>query len=328
MPRRRPYTKLEKVGQIRPEHVHGKGDALFVGFQCLNPECQNYIFVRENAAGKDFEITCSECGFQFVSGCETKFFDYALRKKEVDQIIEQGAFVILHDDYIAEALRYKHCLLCYALKPVELFDQHRARSSGFQGECRVCKTVYNGIKNQSRLTDQHREAAQRRRLYNQLAGQETRIDSAAVFNRFGGECFKCSKELSHTSRGQRCFHLDHTLPARLLWPMSTGNATLLCADCNNQKHDSWPSQFYDDRQLRALAILTGYEYELLAGPARINDAAVRGILADVDTFLQVWIPYPEEIKKVRRLIRDQTGVDMYAFARNVPDHLRDPGELT
>ena len=160
-------------------------------------------------------------------------------------MIEEGSFVILHDDYINEAQRLKYCLLCYTQKPLELFGIHNSRRSGRQGECRLCKTIYNGIKNQSRITDQHREAASRRRLYRLLAEETGHIDSEAVFRKFEGRCFNCSRELRYTTRRQRGFHLDHTLPVRLLWPLTTDNATLLCQSCNNEKHDRWPSEFYD-----------------------------------------------------------------------------------
>ena len=63
--------------------------------------------------------------------------------------------------------------------------------------------------------------------------------------------------------------------------------------CNNQKHDQWPSVFYDDAKLKRLSVLTGYEYALLAGPPHINKEAVSAILDDVNSFIETWIHYPE-----------------------------------
>ncbi len=325
MPRRRPYTKLEKIGQDRPQHVQGMGDVLFKGFQCLAPQCQEFIFVRADQIGPDFRIPCPTCGFELVNGGESKFFDYKLVRTDEDRTIEEGPFVILHDDYLTEASRFKYCILCYTLKPVSCFDRHSARQSGYQGECRLCKTIYNGIKNQSRITDQHREAAQRRRLYRQLAAESGRLDSRAIFDKFAGKCFSCDTELQYERAG--AIHLDHTLPARLLWPMTTDNATLLCSTCNNQKHDQWPSSFYDAPKLRRLAVLTGYEHALLSGPPQINEDAVAAILADTDGFIETWIAYPDDIKKVRRLIRDHQSVDLFEHATHVPDNLREENEL-
>ena len=327
MARRKPYTKLEKTGQQRPDHVKGMGDVLFKVFQCLAPNCRAFIIVRVADIGAEFHVPCPECGFELTSGGETKFFDYQLVHKEENEVIEDGSFAILHDDYLTEAHEFKHCVLCYTLKPVEFFDRHASRKSGFQSECRLCKTMYNGIKNQSRIADQHREASQRRRLYRQLATEGGRIDSKVVFDKFDGKCFNCDAGLKYTTKGQRTFHLDHTLPARLLWPMTTDTATLLCGPCNNQKHDQWPSVFYDDAKLKRLSVLTGYEYALLAGPPHINKEAVSAILDDVNSFIETWIHYPEDIKKVRRLIRDREGIDIFDHAPNIPGHLREPDEI-
>lgn len=328
MARRAGYTEVQKEGQERPEHVKGMGDVLFKHFQCLNPSCENFITVKVSEIGEDFSIVCPACGFAHESGGETKFFDYNLYHKVNKKTIETGEFVVLHDDYVAEAKLHKYCILCYTMKPVELFSRHSARASGYQGECQSCKTTYNGIKNQTRITDQHREAAQRRRLYMQLAADDHKIDSRAVFDKFGGKCFNCDKKLEFTQKGKRSFDLDHTLPASLLWPMRTGNSTLLCSGCNNEKHGEWPSKFYKSKdKLKKLAVLTGYPYELLSGPAVINGDAVTMILEDVDGFLETWIPYPNDIKKVRRLLIQHGVGDIFDHATNVPPHLRDPGEL-
>jgi 5-methylcytosine-specific restriction endonuclease McrA len=327
MVRRQAYTKLEKQGQVRPEHVQGMGDVVFKGFQCLAPECRAFIFVRTDEIEADFRIPCPDCGTELVSGGETKFFDYRLVRTDTGEVIEEGPFVILHDDYLSEARRFKYCVLCYTRKPVELFDRHSSRASGYQSECRLCKTIYNGIKNQSRITDQHREAAQRRRLYRQLAEEGARINSRAIYDKFEGKCFNCGTALEFAEKGKQPFQIDHTLPASLLWPLTTENATLLCSRCNNEKHDRWPSAFYDVPKLKRLATRTGYEYALLAGPPRINEAAVTAIVEDADGFIETWIHYPEEIKKVRRLIRDHEKIDIFEHAEHVPDHLREPDEI-
>ena len=201
MARRKPYTKVEKEGQQRPPHVRGIGDVVCKEFQCLNGDCQEFITVREEEIGPDFEIICPACKFNHEAGGETKFFDYRLIHRQEAKAIEEGEFVIPHDDYIGEAQRFKYCLLCYARKPLEFFDIHSSRQSGRQGECRLCKTIYNGIKNQSRVTDQHRGAAERR-LYKRLAGEVGKIDSEAIFEKFSGRCFKYSREPHYTATGQ------------------------------------------------------------------------------------------------------------------------------
>lgn len=183
MTRRKPYTKVERINQIKPDYVHDMGDIVFKGFKCLNRDCREYIFLPKNDLIEDFEIKCPNCGYVMRNGEETKFFNYLLKSKLDGSIIEKGEFSILHDDYIAEAKEYKYCILCYAIKPLEFFDQHASRKSGRQGECRICKKVYNTIKNQTRLSDQHREAAQKRRLYIDLAGNY-KIDSRKILKNF------------------------------------------------------------------------------------------------------------------------------------------------
>src|SRR5438876_5254221 len=140
MPRRTPYTKIEKTNQVRSERVKGMGDVVFRGFECLNAECDNFITIRDDEVNlQDFEIICPKCGYNHVAGGESKFYDFKLMDKKRNRILETGKFAILHNDYIEEAHLYKLCIVCDALKPVDYFDRHAARKSGRQGECRLCK---------------------------------------------------------------------------------------------------------------------------------------------------------------------------------------------
>lgn len=321
MTRRAPYTRLQKKGQLRPDHVKGMGDVVFKGFQCLEPSCRQFVFVRADEIAADFLIPCPDCGFELAAGEELQLFDYRLMKKGSDKPIEEGQFAVLHDEYLADADLFKYCIYCYTLKPLDHFDRHGRRRSGRQGECRLCKTIYNGIKNQSRIADQHREAAQRRRLYRILAGGEGPIDSRVVYERFKRRCFSCSLELDYSSSGTRRFQLDHTLPARLLWPLTTENATLLCGTCNRAKHGLWPSEFYKSAKIRPLARLTGYEFALLAGPPQLNEEAVATICEDPDSFIEEWIHCPGDIQRVRQLVLEMAGIDLFEKATEVPAYL-------
>lgn len=323
MVRRKPYTKVEKEGQHRPEHVDGMGDVVFKGFQCLKSDCHEFIFVRKDEIIEDFIIKCPKCNYKFKADGSIKFFDYKLINKNEDSIIEEDEFIIPHLDYINEAQEYKYCILCYTLKPINYFDKHTPRKSGKQGECRLCKAVYNGIKNQSRISDQHREASQRRRLYKIISGESSKIDSKKVFEKFGNKCFNCGKSLDYQDKGSRDYGLDHTCPARYLWPINSDNATLLCSSCNNGKHDHWPSTFYSTQKLKTLARLTGFEYKLLAGPPQLNSDSVESILKDVDAFIEEWIHYPNDIKKVRKLIKEEQSIDIFDHASTVPNYLRE-----
>lgn len=293
------------------------GDIAFRGFNCLNAECTNWIVVRDDEIGDVFEITCPACGFIHRSGEEIRFYNFTLRDIRSGQVIEQGEFAILVDDYITEADRYKYCIICNTLKPLDAFDKHGARSTKRQGECRLCKRVYNSIKNQTRTADQHREAAQKRRLYIDLSGGQ-RLDSATVVNRFGGRCFRCGVDLTPVDKTSER-HLDHTLPAVYLWPLTTENATLLCREHNSEKAGKWPNAVYSEDELRRLSALTGIDYAVLTAEPHFNPDAVERLRDPevVDALVTKYAPCMEELIRVRNRLLDATGVDMFSISRIV-----------
>ena len=51
MARRQSYTRVVRSNFQNPDHVKGMGDRVFRGFQCLNKDCTNFIFVREDGLG-------------------------------------------------------------------------------------------------------------------------------------------------------------------------------------------------------------------------------------------------------------------------------------
>ena len=164
------------------------------------------------------------------------------------------------------------------MKSLDAFSKHKPRESGRQGECKSCKTTYNRIKNKTRIPDQHRDAAQRRRLLGLLAGDTPPVNLDEIRRKFEHKCFSCSIDITQENEA-----LDHTLPAKLLWPLTTETATLLCKTCNGQKSAQWPSNFYDDQHLRKLAVLTGIRYDTLTGPSTINLDALQVIQEDPES---------------------------------------------
>jgi hypothetical protein len=234
--------------------------------------------------------------------------------------------------WVESGVQMKYCRVCERLQPLENFHRHRPNSRGFrtgrQLECKTCKnTVINPALNPLRTADQHREAAQRRRLFGVVAGEVGKLDSNAIFEKFGSKCFSCDKALAQ-DKSLGPFAFDHTLPAKLFWPMSTGTATLLCADCNGRKHELWPSQFYSDQKLRSLARLTSIDYELLVGRPVVNASAVAAILEDVDGFIEEWIAYPGDLLRVRELLLREAGIDLAERASHAPTWLTAPGSST
>jgi hypothetical protein len=274
-------------------------------FECFSPGCDALLKMSESEIERQTQeenlvtLRCPKCGFAN------------------DRAI------------LDRAARWKYCRVCEWLQPLDNFHKHKPNTgsfrSGRQLECKGCKNLrINPSLNPLRTSDQHRESSERRRLYELLSGDAVKLDDRAVYERFGGRCFACGKALAYRVSGVKDFDLDHTLPAKLLWPLTTESATLLCNDCNNAKHGAWPSEFYrDSAKLRQLAVLTGVPFDLLSGPPHVNRQAIEGLRANVDGFLNRWIAYPDEIKRIRALIQQDSGVDIFADAKAVPAFLRD-----
>lgn len=323
MTRRKPYTKVFKENQIREEHIKGMGDVIFKGFQCLNPKCREFIFVQKDEIGLDFDIECPNCGFHHKSGETSKFYDYKLKHIINKTTIKEGEFSILHDDYINEVQEYKYCIICNTIKPDYLFDKHSSRKSKRQGECRLCKAVYNEIKNPTRISDQHREASQKRRMYIDLSG-DTKISSKEIYERFYYKCFKCGKDLSKVSSPKER-PIDHTLPVYYLWSLTTENATLLCQKHNGEKSGKWPSEYYSEKEIKKLSIITGIDYKLLIGKPRYNPEAIERLKIQevVDGILTKFSAYFDEIIKLRNRIKYEIDFDFFKYSKIIsPVHIK------
>ncbi len=78
MARRTPYTKVNRRNFVQPDHVEGMGDKVFLGFQCLNKACTNFIFFPEDEYSPDFEIACPSCKFVMKAGEAVTLYEYDL----------------------------------------------------------------------------------------------------------------------------------------------------------------------------------------------------------------------------------------------------------
>ena len=228
--------------------------------------------------------------------------------------VQEGEFVVSHDEYIENAPLYKYCLICNTLKPIECFHKHAVLKSGRQGECIMCKTNYNAIKNGTRTSDQHFESSQKRRLLIEVAGT-TRVSRKAIERKYGLRCFNCGEDLSGVTSNKEK-PIDHTLPVDYLWPATTDSGTLLCRVCNGNKTGKWPSEFYTDAKLHQLAVHTGFDYHLLAGEPQYNPEALRRLQnpADVDALLVKNSGHMDEVCKLRNRILADTGIDFFKYA--------------
>jgi hypothetical protein len=176
---------------------------------------------------------------------------------------------------------------------------------GFQLECRFCKKFeVNAALNPLRTAAQMKEDAARRRAFELLLmelfdespqlryrhehGTELTDD---VFERFGRQCFKCGAEFENANE----MDLDHTRPLALLWPLD-GTATALCGDCNSEKRDRSPADFYDAGELRELSEITGIPVDELKNPTP-NLAAIKLLQERLDWFFSEFLRKPEMLEE-------------------------------
>ena len=86
-------------------------------------------------------------------------------------------------------------------------------------------------------------------------------------------------------------HLDHTRPLALLWPLD-GTATALCGECNSEKRDRPPVDFYLPEELRSLAKITGLSMDELTHPGA-NEKAVRRLYERRSWFFNSFLARPD-----------------------------------
>lgn len=177
---------------------------------------------------------------------------------------------------------------------------------GFQLECRFCKKfAVNAALNPLRTSAQLKEDGQRRRhfellltelydkspmlMYRHLTNKELVDD---IFDRFEGKCFKCKTQLSLTKKINK-INLDHTRPLALLWQLD-GTATALCKNCNSQKSDKYPKDFYTDSELLELSKITNISLDDLKNPSP-NEDALKLLIESIDWFFDDYLSSKEEL---------------------------------
>ena len=330
MSRRKTNIKVNRYNEIDKSSApgKGKGDTLYLVFQCLNFICSNVLIIQQTEIFKNerlkkgFSFECEKCNYVHFDGGVLQLFDYSVDvlQKDVEsfwETVDNGEFTISHNDYLEKAKYWKYCTLCLSLQPLRNFSKHNARKSKRQGECISCKNQYNSFKNQTRTAEQFAESAQKRRLYSELV-ENSKIDYLRIREKFNNHCFNCGLDLSEPDNES---NLDHTLPIKYLWPINTENATLLCSDCNQNKSDNWPSIFYDEKKLRALSVITGIDYELLKGSATYNPKSIEKLKTKeiVDSIITNYAKYMDEIIKIRNRIYKDTNFDFFE-STNIISH--------
>jgi len=196
------------------------------------------------------------------------------------------------------------------------FHGHKAKKTGYQNECRACKKFeINDFFNVRRTSDQLHESSvltrERKLLLREneaLAEFKERVSKKGlrhyIWTLFQKRCFKCDKPVS-----LKDYELDHTRPLSYLWPLDR-HATCLCSTCNNNKKDSFPSEFYSEQELKRLAHIIGLPVSQLKDKS-INQEELKRIREDIVTFAETWTPrlFSSVAVRVMDLLPD---IDLFA----------------
>ncbi|MER6187620.1 HNH endonuclease signature motif containing protein [Streptomyces sp. NPDC001652] len=198
-------------------------------------------------------------------------------------------------------LHLKKCSYCGRLLPINMnklgslaFHKHNAKRTHHQNECRSCKKWrINDNFNPSRTVDQLHESSvitRERKIFLQESSilQEIKKRTgeglkSQVWERFDRRCFNCKKGISLNQ-----VQLDHTRPLAYLWPIDE-HATCLCAECNNNKTDRFPVDFYSESQLRELSRICGLPYGELVQKC-VNMEQLERIANDIIRYATTWEP--------------------------------------
>jgi hypothetical protein len=235
----------------------------------------------------------------------------------------------------------KKCSYCGRLLPVDpnrlgalAFHKHNAKVSKHQNECRACKKWrINDSFNPLRTTDQLHESSvitRERKLFLrepeilQLIKDRTGAGlKSQIWKRFGKRCFRCNRIVALSE-----FQLDHTRPLAYLWPIDE-YATCLCAECNNEKKEKFPVEFYSENQLTRLSEITGLPLSELERKS-LNNVELQRILNDLPKFSRDWEPrtFFATARKIRELMPDIDLFDRVREAdpaeyRRLSDELKD-----
>lgn len=254
---------------------------------------------------------------------------------EVDLMAEASKQVHIRE---GAPIKVKKCSYCGRLLPIDpkrlgglSFHKHNAKVSKHQNECRACKKWrINDSFNPLRTTDQLHESSvitRERKLFLREPEilQEIKDRTGAglkskVWERFGKSCFRCKKKVSLDD-----FQLDHTRPLAYLWPIDE-HATCLCANCNNEKKEKFPVEFYTPEQLAELSQISGLPLNDLIAKT-LNEIELKRILEELKTFARDWEPRTflatsRKIKELRPeidLLERLRDVDARAHRRLVQD---------
>lgn len=252
----------------------------WVSFACLKCSNRNYInigktLLHPDEAYQEASWKCENCGFIHSKNSDLPEKDHrgknlpfkswgkkvSLSNSVATQRFWKSFFTTATE---SRESYWKQCNTCGRILPSSSFSGHKKWGPlEKQMECRSCKSVINADLNPKRTKEQLHESSVKRRIADLLLeGENEKISFADLFKRFGSQCFKTGKRLDINDRDS--WRIDHVLPSRYLYPLTTTNAALLSREANDNKSDQWPSKFYTNNELKDLASITGANLSLIS----------------------------------------------------------------
>ena len=294
---------------------------VWVGFVCLNCRELTTINIGEKLIDPQTAFDspnwpCGKCGYVHSKDSDLPFKDWPPEFSDHESVRAErfwlGFFRIATEH---PESYWKQCNTCGRVLPFNAFSKHTGWGAlERQMECRSCKGAINAVLNPRRTKQQLHEASAKRRVADLLLeGENKPLDLKDLFQRFESKCFKCAKSLDFKKRGS--WAVDHILPSKFLYPLTQENAALLCTNCNNGKHDRWPSQYYSNNELIALSGKTGADLSLLANPTPIVNTSV-----DVDACVSRFLKVRENSNLKKRLTELKKLLADYGLAGKLSAH--------
>lgn len=250
---------------------------MYVCVRChkVNLVCLGENLLSEEKAYQEAEWKCEHCVFTHSrqSGLPSErkdgdllpFASWAEDYKLPGSIYIERFWRAFFRIAVADKYNYwKQCNTCGRILPASAFDRHVGWGPlEKQMECRSCKATINTRLNPLRTKQQlHESSSKRRAAELLLEGENEAVNIGELFERFESRCFKTGVLLNKDDR--KSWAIDHILPSRWLYPLSSQNAALLSAKANGAKSDKWPSDFYTNEELIRLAQLTGADLSLIS----------------------------------------------------------------
>lgn len=321
MPRR------ETINSTQIPRIEGaRANDAWVMYVCIKCHQTNYEnigdrLLSEQEAVENASWECSRCGFvhSTKSGLPMEdmeqnplpFANWGEGQGLPGDSYVDGFWRAFFRSAVANRENYwKRCNVCGRVLPESNFARHVGWGPlEKQMECKSCKGAINALLNPLRTAQQlHESSAKRRAAELLVSGEDERVDIDELFLRFEGKCFKTGVALDKNDRST--WAIDHILPSKWLYPLSTKNAALLSTKANGSKSDLWPSQFYNNQELIRLAQLTGADLGLISSKSPVLNSNI-----DVDAAVTRLLTVRSEtdlsrrVDDIRKLLSDYDLLD-------------------